>query len=108
MLPNFVNMTPHTINLINANIEFAIEPSGKTIRLQEEWSVIGDFDGIIDVLNCVYSPSEDLPEKIDGTFYIVSAMVANAFPERDDFIIVAKTIRDDNGRICGCMAFARV
>lgn len=108
MQPNFINMTPHPINLINDNVELNIEPSGETIRLNEEWSVVGQFEGITDILNCVYSPSKDLPEKIDGTFYIVSAMVANAFPERNDFLIVAKTLRDDNGRIRGCTAFARV
>ena len=40
-MTNFVNMTAHPINIVNDNmtIPFVIEPSGETIRLDEEWSV---------------------------------------------------------------------
>ena len=108
----FVNMTPHPINLLKAEGEeiAVIEPSGETIRLEEEWSPIGTFDingESFPLMRCEYS-SGDVPEPVEGTIFIVSAMVANAYPERKDFVIVAKTVRDENGRICGCTAFASV
>ena len=108
----FVNMTPHPINLLtNEGKEIdIIEPSGETIRLEEEWSPIGTFDirgESFPLMHCEYS-SGDVPEPGEGTIFIVSAMVANAYPERKDFVIVAKTVRDENGRICGCTAFASV
>ena len=106
----FVNMTMHPINLLTTEGEeiAVIEPSGQTVRLDEEWSPIGTFtinDHLVDLLHCDYS-SGSIPEKVKGTIYIVSAMVANAFPDRNDFVMVAKTVRDDNGRIIGCTAFA--
>jgi hypothetical protein len=106
----FVNMTPHAINLLTSEGEniATIEPSGSMIRLDEEWSPIGTFDidgHSVDLLHCEYSSGE-IPEPVEGTTFIVSAMVANAFPERKDFVMVAKTVRDENGRIIGCTAFA--
>ena len=49
----------------------------------------------------------ELPEQQDGTFYIVSALVARV-AQREDFIIVDDTVRDDKGRIVGCQSFAHV
>ena len=106
----FVNMTPHAINLLTTEGEniATIEPSGLTIRLDEEWSPIGTFDiegHSVDLMHCEYS-SGSIPSSEEGTIFIVSAMVANNYPERKDFVMVAKTVRDDNGRIIGCTAFA--
>ena len=106
----FINMTPHAINLLTTEGEniATIEPSGSMIRLEEEWSPIGTFDiegHSVDLMYCEYS-SGSIPEPVEGTIYIVSAMVANNYPDRRDFVMVAKTVRDENGRICGCTAFA--
>ena len=49
----------------------------------------------------------ELPEQQDGTFYIVSALVARA-AGREDFVIVNDTVRDNDGRIIGCQSFAHV
>ena len=50
--------------------------------------------------------SGDAPSPVDGVIFIVSALVANAYPERTDFVMVENTVRDDNGRIIGCTSFA--
>ncbi len=47
-----------------------------------------------------------LPQRKDGTFYIVSSITAQAVPDRDDFLMVDGTVRDDSGRIIGCTGFA--
>tara|TARA_R110000824_G_scaffold226017_1_gene413688 strand:- start:672 stop:1043 length:372 start_codon:yes stop_codon:yes gene_type:complete len=123
-MTNFVNMTQHAINIVNNNmtIPFVIEPSGETIRLNEEWNVAKtegasvsvrlnlENGGIfhLPVLVCKYTASGELPEKVEGTIYIVSAMVAKAYPYREDFLIPAKTVRDENGRIIGCEHLARI
>jgi hypothetical protein len=44
----------------------------------------------------------------EGVFYIVSRTVAEAFPHRRDLLIPSRTIRDQQGRVIGCRAFARV
>jgi len=122
-MTNFVNMTAHPINIMNDNmtIPFVIEPSGEVIRLDEEWGVAqtGTVESVelnlenggifnLTILNCKYTASGNLPEKVEGTVYIVSAMVANAYPYREDFLIPAKMVKDHNGRICGCESLAHV
>lgn len=42
------------------------------------------------------------------TLLIVSRLVAEACPERDDLVVPDDTVRDDAGRIIGCRALARV
>ena len=102
-------MTPHAINLMTEGdgimecIE-TIEPSGESIRLDEEIEEIGDINGF--PLFFYQFSSAHLPDEIDDTIYVVSAMVANAYPERTDFVMVAKTVRDENGRIIGCEGFS--
>ena len=52
-------------------------------------------------------PNHDrFPKKVKGTYYIVSRLVAENNRFRDDFLMVHKTVRDSNGRIIGCTAFA--
>ena len=104
----YINMTPHPINLLDADSEpiMTIEPSGETIRLLEEKEVVDSLDGV-DVLVITFSAGGNLPEVMDDVYYIVSALVANAYPERADFLMVAGTVRDENGRIKGCTAWAR-
>tara|TARA_R110002012_G_C11596666_1_gene606865 strand:- start:1053 stop:1445 length:393 start_codon:yes stop_codon:yes gene_type:complete len=109
-------MTPHAINLMTESGKSiaTFEPSGSTIRLDEEWSPIGSFGihsetfddtMVVPLLHCVYG-SGSIPEPVEGTIFIVSALVANAYPDRRDFVMVAKTVRDENGRIIGCTGFA--
>lgn len=104
---DIVNMTPHPINLLDEdnNPIQTIAPSGDTIRLSQEEQVVDSIDGV-DVLYITFSASDSLPEPIEGTYFIVSALVANAYPERIDFLMVAGTVRDENGRIAGCTAWA--
>jgi len=108
MTVTFTNMTPHPINLLDAATEpiMTIEPSGDTIRLTESKEVVDNIEGV-DVLEITFSAGGNLPAVVDGVYYIVSALVANAYPERLDFLMVANTLRDDNGRIYGCTAWAR-
>ena len=104
---NIVNMTPHPINLLDlANQPMqTIEPSGVSIRLAQSETVVDSLNGV-DVLLITFSASDTLPEQVEGTYYVVSALVATAYPERKDFLMVARTVRGDDGRIIGCTAWA--
>lgn len=59
---------------------------------------------------CWWAPEEivNLPEPKTDTFYIVSKMVAQAFPERKDLIFPGTVVRDADGRVVGCIDFSRV
>jgi hypothetical protein len=107
MTYELVNMTPHAITMIDENnhdnVLLNIEPTGDTIRLAEQVSTINGFK-----LNKHTFGSANLPPKKDKTLFIVSALVANAHPERNDFIMVSKAVRNEEGRIVGCTGFATV
>ena len=108
MSPKIVNLTPHEINLIVGGKEIII-PKGDTpaIRLKEEWTHLGEVDGI-PLVSCKYTSDVALPPIIEGTIYITSAIVANAFPERTDFVIPAQGLRDEDGRIYARQSLALV
>lgn len=104
----FTNQTPHDINLFNHEDELihTIPASGDTVRLntsEETLFYLGD----IEVNQVTYMSADDLAPYVLNHYYIVSALVANAYPDRRDFLMVHKTVRDDNGRIIGCRAFAQ-
>lgn len=48
----------------------------------------------------------DLPEEQDGTYLIVSALVANAFPERKD-LVCPETARNESGVYCSAFVRAK-
>tara|TARA_B100000287_G_scaffold345115_1_gene332418 strand:+ start:176 stop:532 length:357 start_codon:yes stop_codon:yes gene_type:complete len=110
MTYELVNMTPHEITMIDENdhdnVLMRIEPSGETVRLAEEVVQVSTINGF--KLNKHTFGSANLPPKKTKTLYVVSALVANAHPERDDFIMVSKAVRNDEGRIVGTTGFATV
>tara|TARA_R100001082_G_C4359464_1_gene158596 strand:+ start:1658 stop:2071 length:414 start_codon:yes stop_codon:yes gene_type:complete len=127
-----VNRTPHDINLVDddGNVLIRIPKSDEPIRLESSQKVVGNIPcysklnlwmtmglsplmddykptTIVDVKQVVYGES-NLPDYEEGVYYIVSALVANAYPERKDLLMVNDTVRDDDGRIIGCKSFAVV
>lgn len=50
----------------------------------------------------------NLPEPKTDTYYIVSKMVAQAWPERKDLIFPGTLVRNESGYVVGCIDFSRV
>ena len=122
-MDNFVNMTPHSINLVDSDHSAltTIEPSGKTLRvprpLDEKVTevTVGTatvtvnrkvFAGLSAVVVDADGNETALAEPESGTYYIVSRIACEAMPERSDLLMVDGTVRDENGRIIGCTGFA--
>jgi len=78
--------------------------SGLVARIDVAHREIGHHAGI-PLLVGSYGKVSNLPEPEDGVFYIVSAAVRTALPERKDLASPARLVRDDEGRIIGCLAF---
>lgn len=93
-----VNCTPHAINIIDGP---TIPPSGIVARVKATTVKVGDINGI-PVTATMFGEVENLPEPEFGTIYIVSSLVAQARPDRDDLFIPNESVRDDQGRIIGC------
>ena len=60
--------------------------------------IVGELDGIPIYVN-KYGEAPNLPERREDTIYIVSKMICEAYPERDDFYIVANVNRTRFGSI---------
>jgi hypothetical protein len=59
---------------------------------------------------CWWAPNEivNLPEPKPDTCYIVSKILAQACPEREDLIFPGTVVRDADGHVVGCIDFSRV
>ncbi|MBW6469593.1 MAG: hypothetical protein K0A90_00045 [Methanosarcinaceae archaeon] len=97
-----INLTPHNVGIIDTTTNKVVVnyPSEGSIRLSEDRKKIFTVNGIP-----VYSKhfgSAEIPESVEGTMYIVSLAVGQAFPDRNDFLIPDQLVRDEKGAILGC------
>lgn len=127
---NVINLTPHQINLYNiADCTEVQQGSYKALTLKEGVQPLAVFPSegvarasavkaevdhleiggqVVAVNATTYGTPEGLPDAVEGTYLIVSALTAQAAKDRHDLLIVDGTVRDGAGRICGCTAFGRV
>lgn len=107
-----VNMTPHALNIIAGNGAVALTiPSSGVARAAQKREHIADLtvDGVsIPVSKSTYGAVEGLPAPVDGVIYVVSALTAQACPDRADVFITDDPVRDEAGRIIGCRGLARL
>jgi hypothetical protein len=105
----FVNLTPHSITFFDAagNVILTVEPSGQVARCSVAREKIGMINGI-PINKSRFGEVENLPEPQEGTIFIVSALAAQAVPEREDVFITDDAVRDEQGRIIGCRALAHI
>lgn len=102
-----INCTPHVINAVRKDgtlINFP--PSGIVPRVSSTSQEVADLDGIA-VVATVFGAVTDLPAREDGTWLVVSRLVLNAAPDRDDLLAPGELIRDENGQPKGCKGFSR-
>ena len=103
----YVNLTPHPINIYGSNsvedgpVE-VIPPSGTVTRLAT--IELGTNNGYEMV---EYGHAHDLPPKQDGTYCIVSLVVALAV-HRDDLLAPYVEVRNEAGTMIGCRYLQKV
>jgi hypothetical protein len=99
-----VNLTPHTINIVQENGEIRTFVSNGIARVSSVSEPVGDTGGDNPViLNRVqFGNVQGLPEYAPGVLYIVSAMVRAAKPSRTDLASPGDLVRDDAGNVIGC------
>lgn len=109
------NLTPHAITFIsgeNNMQKFIIEPSGVIARVAAHTESIGaittDNGFVIPLTTTVFGEVKNLPSPEEGTIYVVSSLVAGRVPNRKDVFIPNESIRDDNGRIIGCLSLGKI
>ena len=99
---NVINKTPHDVVLFTHNQIVTYKKSDKPFRLNEFYVSFSDIP--FPIFEVTYEHNE-LPPESNGTIYIVSQLVAAAFPNRKDLVYPIKFVRDDAGKILGCQAF---
>lgn len=98
----FVSLVPHSLTVLLASGEqMVIEPSGSVARCSQREEFVRELDGV-HVTRQVFGDVEGLPPREEGTFFIVSRLVASAAPERDDLLIPGPLVRDGKGVVVGC------
>jgi hypothetical protein len=129
-----VNLTPHPINFITSyNIEigrdemgtpeYAVQerihsvPASGTIarckveRKEVDSIIAQDVDGwdiTVPITKTKFGEVEGLPEPQKDTIYIVSNLVAQAVPDREDVFFPDDIVRDEHGNVIGCRALGKI
>jgi hypothetical protein len=103
---NLVNLTPHPVTVGGVTI-----PSTGVVRCAEVRERVGTIavsdDVQVPLMRVSLGQVEGLPEPSPDTVYIVSRLVADACPDRDDLAVPDMIVRDAEGRIIGCDALAQ-
>lgn len=113
----FINLTPHAVKIANANGDIILDvPSSANdypaLRaIQDNSNRLFDA-GNIPVVKAQFGGATFVPPKIDGTYYIVSSIAAQALavdaPDRADFVVPDTgddCIRDAQGRPFAALRF---
>lgn len=101
----FVNLTAHAVDLLPVGI--TIPHSNTPVKVTQRNKLLAEFDGV-PVYEIEYIDIAGLPDKEEGTIYIVSAPVLNyihnRLPARKDCVATFKAIKDQYGKTVGCAA----
>jgi hypothetical protein len=106
MTQQLINMTPHPINIVDKdkNNLITIPVSGNQIRLATTTVDSGIRVNGIAITSTQFGEPVGLPELSEGVFYIVSAIVKGALPNRKDLLVPAEMQRNEDGNIIGCLS----
>ena len=96
----FINLTPHTINIISATATTAISSSGLA-RCAAPATPAFSHEGV-EVVTTSYGEVSGLPDPTPGVFFIVSGLVRAALPHRKDLLSPGDLVRDEKGQPIGC------
>lgn len=105
-----VNLTPHDIVVQRTDGSFITIPRDGTVARVETREAgsttiqteFGDFTVSVKVCG----PIVGLPTSADNTLFVVSKMVADWAPGRNDILTPGELIRDDKGVVVGCKGFS--
>ena len=106
-----VNCTPHIINIIVGDKVIDLAPSGviPRVSVKSELSESILISGTeVPVYQDTYGELNDLPEQQEGTFLVVSRLVAAAAKGRNDLLVPGSLVRNEQGQPIGCKGLARI
>ena len=103
---NFVNLTPHALNIVQADGSvYTLPPSGQVARVATTRTVVNLVDDI-EIYETQFGEVEGLPERNGQNLFIVSALVAQR-ANRADVYSPGELVRDGDGKVIGCRGLTR-
>lgn len=123
-----INLTPHDVTIIlssrlRGDDDFTIQipASGNVARCKVERQSICKIRSLqhcshlenaaiveIPITQTKFGEVEGLPDPQENTIYIVSSLVAQAVPYRNDVFIPDDCVRDSEGKIIGCRSLGKI
>jgi len=105
-MSRIINLTPHEVNIfVKGQRALVLPASNDPVRLSEKIEQVGEINGI-PLYRVQYVLDRPLPERQPDTFYVVSRLVKDHAPDRDDFIVPFQLERALNGAVIGSKSFA--
>lgn len=114
---SLINMTPHAVLVFGSEVPDVVGPEhtpvltipacGNQVRLQQVEAQVGLLEEgghMVPEIRVQFGAAQGLPEPMPGVLYIVSSLVLQALPDRDDLRVPARLVRDAQGRVVGCRA----
>jgi len=95
-----VNLTPHTVKLVNEIGVLELFSAG-VARVSSTQTEVGRVVAI-PVVRATFGEVTGLPAPEEGTMYVVSALVRGALPGRTDLASPGDPVRDEAGQVVGC------
>jgi len=101
---SFVNLTPHEVIVRRSEGDIRIPPSGVVARVATREVDVGSHLGVPLVSAQLDGAPEGVPDPKIGTILIVSRIVFEAVPNREDLAVPHDLVRDSEGKVVGCRA----
>ena len=105
-----INLTPHSINLYYQGKHIMSVPSVGKVRCNVITNTTGsvNIENIpIPIVKSTFGDVNGLPDPQQDTIFIVSRVVAEAVPHRNDVFYPNDLVRDENGRVIGCASLSQ-
>ena len=105
------NFTPHPITIIvrkgenmqeHTDITLPSEGNARVSVTEKMVSTVDSGQGLVDYYVEEFGQVEGLPDPEPNTVLIVSRLVYDACPDRDDLVYPVGLLRDELGRVIGC------
>ena len=114
MKARLINLTPHMINIICESGTISVPACGDVARVSATKELVNTLSienvsvpiytttfGDVEVISPDGS-KKLFPEPEKNVLYIVSNIVKSALSDRNDVVVPADLVRDENGNIVGC------
>jgi hypothetical protein len=102
----YINLTEHSVKVVNGDNVQVFEPSGQVARISTNPVKVGeDTEKGIPFFKTSYGETTNLPPAKNETYYIVSALVRIGNESRKDLLSPSSLLRDSKGVVIGCKGF---